>query len=122
MTDFDCIHSILAPLPPVEYPTVKRKRKADAVAEWLRSMGLDKYEGSFVDNGYDDLDFLGDDVIDGKALEDDLGVVDEGERDAIMEKVKGNRHVKGKKSRENNKPTCTCLIYLCSIIMPKKEC
>ena len=106
----------------MEYPTVKRKKKADAVAEWLRSMGLDKYEGSFVDNGYDDLDFLGDDVIDGKALEDDLGVVDEGERDAIMEKVKGNRHVKGKKSRENNKPTCTCLIYLCSIIMPKKEC
>ena len=92
--------SILAPLPPVEYPTVKRKRKADAVAEWLRAMGLDKYEGSFVDNGYDDLAFLGDDVLDGKALEDNLGVADKEERDAIMEKVKGNRHVKGKKNRE----------------------
>ena len=44
-------HSIPAPLPPVEYPTVRRKRKAEAVGEWLRSIKLDKHEASFIDNG-----------------------------------------------------------------------
>ena len=36
---------------------------------------------------YDDLDFLGDDVIDEKTLKDDLGIADEAERDAIWDKV-----------------------------------
>ena len=93
---FSLEYSFLAPLPPVEYPTVKRKRKADAVVEWLRSMGLAKYEGRIIDNGYDDLDFLGDDVIDAKVLEEDLIIADEGDRRTIMGKVKGNRRVKGK--------------------------
>ena len=79
----------------VEYPTVRRKKKADAVAEWLRSMGLERHEGRFIDNGYDDLDFLGDDVIDDKVLADQLDVADKGERDAIMEQVAKNRRVKG---------------------------
>ena len=45
---------------------------------------------------YDDLDFLGDDVIDEKTLKDDLGIAVEAERDTIMKKVKENKHVKGK--------------------------
>ena len=79
----------------VEYPTVRRKKKADAVAEWLRSVGLERHEGRFFDNGYDDLDFLGDDVIDDKVLADQLNVADEGERAAIMEQVAKNRRGKG---------------------------
>ena len=43
--------SVPAPLPPVEYPTVRRKRKAEAVGEWLRAIKLDKHEASFIDNG-----------------------------------------------------------------------
>ena len=79
----------------VEYPTVRRKKKADAVAEWLRSVGLERHEVRFIDNGYDDLDFIGDDVIDDKVLADQLNVADEGERAAIMEQVEKNRRVKG---------------------------
>ena len=63
-------------------------------------MGLVKYEGSFIDNGYDDLEFLGDDVIDAKVLEEDLGVADVGARNTIVEKVQGNRRVKGKERIE----------------------
>ena len=48
---------------------------------------------------YDDLDFLGDDVIDEKTLKDDLGIADEVERDTIMKIVKENKHVKGKRKR-----------------------
>ena len=43
--------SIPAPLPPVEYPTVRRKRKAEAVGEWLRAIKMDKHEASFIDHG-----------------------------------------------------------------------
>ena len=39
-------------------------------------------------------------MIDEKTLKDDLGIADETERDAIMKKVKENKHVKGKRIQD----------------------
>ena len=54
---------------------MKRKKKADAVAEWLRSMGLDKHEASFVDNGY----LLNVNIlVNAKAIPQKLGIMNHG--------------------------------------------
>ncbi len=74
---------------------MRRKNRLDALSDWLKSLGMDKYESALVDNGYDDLDFLGDDVLDEDTLEKGLGVISKEDREAIMNKIRENKPMKG---------------------------
>lgn len=86
--------NVYIPAPEVEYPTVRRKIRSGAVADWLRSFGLEHYEQNLIDNGYDDLDFLGTDVLDRAGLVEHLGIA-EADCDKLMGKISVNQHVKG---------------------------
>ncbi|XP_043928961.1 phosphatidylinositol 3,4,5-trisphosphate 5-phosphatase 2 [Protopterus annectens] len=54
------------------------------VGEWLRSLGLEKYEGGLIHNGWDDLEFLSD--ITPEDLEE-AGVYDQADKKVILESL-----------------------------------
>ena len=85
-------NSILAPNEE-EYPTWKKREKVLlTVEDWLTYVGLGKYISNFIDNGYDDLNFLGEDVITCKQDLVDIGISDEKDSSHLLEslKKKGN--------------------------------
>ena len=52
-----------------EYPTWKKREKVLlTVEDWLSYIGLGKYKDTFINNGYDDLNFLGEDIISCKQI------------------------------------------------------
>lgn len=60
---------------------------SNAVAEWLKSIGMPEYIAGFLDNGFDDLEVLQEDGL----TEDDLdliGVEKKGHRKKLQNKVK----------------------------------
>ena len=60
--------------------------------DWLTYIGLGKYINTFVENGYDDLNFLGEDIITCKQDLLDIGICDEKDITHLLEslKKKGN--------------------------------
>ena len=60
--------------------------------DWLTYIGLSKYIKTFIDNGYDDLNFIGEDIISGKQDLIDIGIMDEKDITHLLEslKKKGN--------------------------------
>ena len=62
------------------------------VDDWLAYIGLGKYIDIFLNNGYDDLNFLGEDIINCKQDLVDIGVSDEKDITHLLEslKKKGN--------------------------------
>ena len=75
------------------YPTWK-KREPD-VASWLKYLGLSKYEDSLKGFGYDDINFLGPDLISGEDELKVIGIEDESDRQAFMEALKKKGNSKG---------------------------
>ena len=76
-----------------EYPTWKKREKVLlTVEDWLTYIGLGKYINTFVENGYDDLNFLGEDIITCKQDLLDIGICDEKDITHLLEslKKKGN--------------------------------
>ena len=76
-----------------EYPTWKKREKVLlTVEDWLTYIGLGKYINNFINNGYDDLNFLGEDVITCKQDLVDIGISDEKDSSHLLEslKKKGN--------------------------------
>ena len=76
-----------------EYPTWKKREKVLlTVEDWLTYIGLGKYIDIFINNGYDDLNFLGEDVINCKQDLLEIGISDEKDIAHLLEslKKKGN--------------------------------
>ncbi|XP_057381430.1 ankyrin repeat and SAM domain-containing protein 1A-like [Daphnia carinata] len=55
----------------------------DNVADWLLSLGFQHYLGLFIANGFDDIDFLGDGIVDDSSLLD-IGVLDSEHRRQLV--------------------------------------
>ena len=62
------------------------------VEDWLTYIGLGKYIDTFIKNGYDDLNFLGEDIITCKQDLTYIGISDEKDITHLLEslKKKGN--------------------------------
>ena len=62
------------------------------IEDWLTYIGLEKYIDVFVNNGYDDLNYLGEDIISCKQDLFDIGISDEKDIAHLLEslKKKGN--------------------------------
>ena len=62
------------------------------IEDWLTYIGLEKYIDIFINNGYDDLNFLGEDIIASKQDLLDIGISDEKDISHLLEslKKKGN--------------------------------
>ena len=76
-----------------EYPTWKKREKVLlTIEDWLTYIGLEKYIDVFINNGYDDLNFLGEDIISCKQDLIDIGILDEKDITHLLEslKKKGN--------------------------------
>ncbi|XP_046655890.1 ankyrin repeat and SAM domain-containing protein 1A-like [Daphnia pulicaria] len=55
----------------------------DSVADWLLSLGFQHYLGLFIANGFDDVDFLGDGIVDDSSLME-IGVLDSEHRRQLV--------------------------------------
>lgn len=76
-----------------EYPTWKKREKVLlSVEDWLTYIGLEKYIDIFINSGYDDLNFLGEDIITCKQDLVHIGISDEKDIAHLLEslKKKGN--------------------------------
>ncbi|KAK2524699.1 hypothetical protein Q9966_011565 [Columba livia] len=65
-------------------PATRGVRTVPGVGEWLRALGLERYEEGLVHNGWDDLEFLSD------ITEEDLeeaGVRDPGHKRVLLESL-----------------------------------
>lgn len=69
------------------------KTKIQSVGEWLEDMSLGQYENTLVANGYDDMDFLGGNIIEDQDLQE-IGIKDEKHRRQIIEAAKSLPKVK----------------------------
>uniref|UniRef100_U3F762 phosphatidylinositol-3,4,5-trisphosphate 5-phosphatase n=2 Tax=Micrurus TaxID=8634 RepID=U3F762_MICFL len=61
------------------------RRSESSLGEWLRAIGMERYEEGLIHNGWDDLEFLSD------ITEEDLeeaGVMDAGHKQILLEKLK----------------------------------
>ncbi|XP_061542821.1 ankyrin repeat and SAM domain-containing protein 1A isoform X1 [Phycodurus eques] len=63
------------------------------VGEWLERAGLPQYEGKFLLNGFDDLRFMGSNVMEDQDLRD-IGITDPGHRKKILHAARGLPKVK----------------------------
>lgn len=66
------------------------------VADWLTYIGLGKYTDIFINNGYDDLNFLGEDIINCKQDLVDIGIFDEKDITHLLEALKKKGNSAGK--------------------------
>ena len=88
--------SLLAPND--EYPTWKRKAPMPnftSIKEWLKHYSLSKYEESLIKNGFDHIDFIGEDIIDENDLET-LGISDTQHKKEFTEALRKKGFSKGK--------------------------
>ncbi len=77
-----------------QYPTWKRQEKVlTSVVEWLRYIGLPKYEKALQVNGYDHLNFVGKDLISKQDLRD-MGVADDKDLAHLYDEVQKNKTMK----------------------------
>ncbi|XP_056128698.1 ankyrin repeat and SAM domain-containing protein 1A isoform X2 [Lampris incognitus] len=63
------------------------------VGEWLEQVGLPQYESKFLLNGFDDLRFMGSNVMEDQDLRD-MGITDPGHRKKILHAARGLPKVK----------------------------
>ncbi|CAG5978581.1 unnamed protein product [Menidia menidia] len=63
------------------------------VGEWLEHVGLPQYESKFLLNGFDDLRFMGSNVMEDQDLRD-MGITDPGHRKKILHAARGLPKVK----------------------------
>ena len=83
-----------------EYPTWKKREKILlTVEDWLTYIGLGKYIALFIENGYDDLNFLGEDIISCKQDLVDIGITDEKDITHLLESLKKKGNSAGKLAR-----------------------
>ncbi|XP_029656875.2 ankyrin repeat and SAM domain-containing protein 1A [Octopus sinensis] len=69
------------------------KTKIQSVGEWLEDMALGQYENTLVANGYDDMDFLGGNILEDPDLQE-IGIKDPKHRRQILEAAKSLPKVK----------------------------
>jgi hypothetical protein len=89
-----CLFAFLAPCE--EYPTWKRKEKIlKTVSDWLHYIGLGNYESNFTSNGFDDLDFVGSDLVTRSDLKS-IGIVNEQDISHLIDALLKKGPSKGK--------------------------
>lgn len=66
-----------------EYPTWKKREKQD-LSCWLKHLSLSKYENILRENGYDDINFIGCDILDDKEMAL-MGIQDHDHRQVLMD-------------------------------------
>ena len=71
------------------------------VEDWLSYIGLGRYNDNFLSNGYDDLNFLGEDIISCKQDLIDIGITDEKDIAHLLESLKKKGNSAGNAKGQN---------------------
>ena len=71
------------------------------VEDWLSYIGLGRYNDNFINNGYDDLNFLGEDIISCKQDLLDIGITDEKDIAHLLESLKKKGNSAGNAKGQN---------------------
>ena len=93
---FACCLNVAAP-DEEGYPTWKKKDSSCTVGSWLKTLGMSRYEACFRDAGYDDIAFVGNDVLTEVDLET-IGVTEPQDRSALLDALEKKGNSKGKRS------------------------